>query len=86
MADLLQEKHQDGDEGGSLLLQSVERARRAHKQLGVSVRHVVLETVLGDDGLHRLSVRRHQVVRPGILARHFIPEREERGKLGLTVR
>ncbi len=56
MADLLQEKHQDGDEGGSLLFQSEESSRCSDKQLGVSVRHVVLETVLSDDGLHSLSV------------------------------
>lgn len=73
MADLLQEEHQDGDEGGSLLLQSEERPRRSDKQLGEAVRHVVLETVLGDDGLHRLPVRIHQVVRPGVLTRHLIP-------------
>lgn len=82
MADLLQEKHQDGDEGGSLLFQGVERPRRSDKQLGVSVRHIVLETVLGDDGLHGLSVRGHQVVRPGVLARHFIPAERSAGERG----
>lgn len=85
MADLLQEKHQDGDEGGSLLLQTEERPRRSDKQLGVSVRHVVLETVVGDDGLHGLSVRGHQVVWPGVLTRHFIPAGHSGGERGLTV-
>jgi len=56
MTDLLQEEHQDGDEGGSLLFQGEERPRRSHKQLRVSVSHVVLETVLRDDGLHSLPV------------------------------
>lgn len=70
--DLLQEKNQDGDEGGSLLLQGEERPRRPHKQLRVSVRHVVLEAVLGDDGLHGFPVWGHQVVRPGVLTRHLI--------------
>lgn len=72
-ADLLQEQHQDGDEGASLLLQSEETSRRSDKQLGVSVSDVVLETVLVDDHLYGLFVRRQQVVGPSVLARHFIP-------------
>lgn len=72
-AHLLQEEHQDGDEGGPLLLQREEAARRAHEQLGVAVRHVVLEAVLVDDHLHRLSIGGHQVVRPSVLARHLVP-------------
>lgn len=72
-AHLLQEEHQDGDEGGPLLLQGEEGARRPHKQLGLAVRHVVLEAVLVDDHLHRLSIGRHQVVRPSVLARHLVP-------------
>lgn len=72
-ADLLQEQHQDGDEGASLLLQSEETPWSSDKQLGVSVRHIVLETVLVDDHLYGLFVRGHQVVRPSVLARHFIP-------------
>lgn len=56
MTDLLQEKHQDGDEGGALLFQSEESPRRSNEQLRVSVRHVALETVLGDDDLHGLPV------------------------------
>lgn len=86
MADLLQEKDQDGDEGGSLLFQSEERPWRSDKQLGVSVRHIVLETMLGDDGLNGFSVRGHQVVRPGVLTRHFIPAEDSGGeKSGLAV-
>lgn len=54
--DLLQEEHQDGDESGSLLLQSEESLRRSDEQLGVSISHVVLETVLVDDGLYGVSV------------------------------
>lgn len=86
MADLLQEKHQDGDQGSSLLFQTEERPRCSDKQLGVSICHVVLETVVGDDSLHGLSVRGHQVVRPGVLTCHFIPARRsggERGSQGL---
>lgn len=78
--DLLKEKHQDGDEGGSLLFQSVERARRSHEEFGVAVRHVVLETMLGDDGLNSLPVRGHQVVRPGVLAGHLIPAEHLEGQ------
>lgn len=74
MPHLLQESHQDGDEVVSLLLQCEERPRRSHKQLCLAVRNVVLETVLDDDGLHSFPVWRHQVVWPGVLARHFIPE------------
>ncbi len=77
MADLLQEKHQDGDQGGSLLLQGEKSPRRSDEQLGVSVRHVVLETVLSDDGLHGFSVRGHQVLRPGVLTRHLVPAQVE---------
>lgn len=73
MANLLQEEHQDGDEGGSLLFQGEERPWRSYKELGVTVRHVILETVLGDNGLYSLPVCLHHVVRPGVLARHFIP-------------
>lgn len=72
MADLLQEQHQDGDEGSSLLFQSEKRPRRSDKQLRETVRHVVLETMLGDNDLHSLLVRDHQVVWPGVLTRHFI--------------
>lgn len=82
MADLLQEEHQDGDEGGSLLLQSEEGPRRSDEQLGVPVRHVVLEAMLGDDGLHGLSVRGHQVLRPGVLTSHFIPAQCSGGERG----
>lgn len=72
MADLLQEQHQDGDEGSSLLFQSEKSPRRSDEQLRESVRHIVLETMLCDNDLHSLLVWGHQVVWPGVLTRHFI--------------
>lgn len=72
MADLLQEQHQDGDQGSSLLFQSEKSPRRSDKQLCESIRHVVVETMLGDDDLRSLLVRGQQVVWPRVLTRHFI--------------
>lgn len=83
---LLKKQNQDGDESRSLLLQGEEGARRPDEELGVTVSHVVLETVLDDDGLHGLPVRGHQVVWPGVLTCHFIPRSQEQRKREISQR
>ncbi len=43
----------------------------------MAVSYIVLKAVLVHDGLYRLLIRAHQVIRPGVFTGHLVPEHED---------